>query len=98
MVVENRREETRTWFARSTRYLDESSMEKNTYSPESTIPSCSAAKSISLMVVELAHITTTETNEGEKKTCLSFYPSFRLFRETRLSANFNRRFVLSRIE
>lgn len=35
-------------------------MEKNTYSPESTIPSSSAASSISRMVVELAHITTTE--------------------------------------
>lgn len=42
-------------------YLDESSMEKNTYSPESTMPSSSAASRISLMVVELAHITTTET-------------------------------------
>lgn len=48
-------------------YLDESSMEKNTYSPESTIPSCSAAKRISLMVVELAHITTTETKEKKKR-------------------------------
>lgn len=91
------REWSKPAFARSARYLDESSMEKNTYSPESTIPSCSAAKSISLMVVELAHITTTETKE-EKKTCLSFHLRFRLFRETRLSANFNRRVVLSRIE
>lgn len=41
-------------------YLEDSSMEKNTYSPESTIPSSSAASNISRMVVELAHITTTE--------------------------------------
>lgn len=72
-------------------YLDESSMEKNTYSPESTIPSCSAAKRISLMVVELAHITTTETKEKKKRKPV--YPF--IFRETRLSANFNRRAVTS---
>lgn len=41
-------------------HLEESSIEKNTYSPESTIPSFSAASNISRMVVELAHITTTE--------------------------------------
>lgn len=42
-------------------HLDESSIEKNTYSPESTIPSSSAASNISRMVVEFAHMTTTET-------------------------------------
>lgn len=44
-------------------YLEESSMEKNTYSPESIIPSSSAASNSSRMVVELAHITTTETKK-----------------------------------
>lgn len=39
-------------------------MEKNTYSPESTIPNSSAASSISRIVVELAHITTTATDKS----------------------------------
>jgi len=52
-------------------HLEESSMEKNTYSPESTIPSSSAASSISRMVVELAHITTTEIKK-EKEDMVSY--------------------------
>lgn len=44
-------------------------MEKNTYSPESTIPSSSAASNISRMVVALAHITTTEIKKKETISC-----------------------------
>lgn len=50
-------------------YLLVSSIEKKTYSPESTIPSSSAASSISLIVVALAHITTTETRPHERIDC-----------------------------
>lgn len=51
------------WF---TAYLEDNSMEKNTYSPESTIPSSSAARRISRIVVVLAHITTTVIQTKEK--------------------------------
>jgi hypothetical protein len=48
-------------------YLVVSSIEKKTYSPESTIPSSKAARRISRIVVELAHITTTETEKVRHK-------------------------------